>query len=243
MKINGGATLWARKTIDSDVFYKKPHVWFKIWFYLVQKANHQNNKQFKRGSCFMKYEWIMEKTRAKKSEVDHAIRWFKFGKMIATQKATRGFTITILKYDPYQKLESYKSDSKSDSKSDTEATQKRHRSDTINKNDNNDIYDKKKKEVEKIYFNYEEGEFNGITEEYILELQKDFPDIDIKGKIKEMRNWLLDHKENKYKRQGKRLFINNWLKRTQEKYNKANHDNLTDLDEWRRKIEKEGKTY
>ena len=74
-KIDGGATLWARQTIESDIFYNKPHAWFKIWFYLVNKANHKDNKQFNRGSCFMKYEWIMEKTKANKNEIDHCIRW------------------------------------------------------------------------------------------------------------------------------------------------------------------------
>ena len=52
-KIDGGATLWARQTLESDIFYNKPHVWFKIWFYLINEANHKENKQFNRGSCFM----------------------------------------------------------------------------------------------------------------------------------------------------------------------------------------------
>ncbi|MCK4446822.1 MAG: hypothetical protein KAW56_07050 [Candidatus Marinimicrobia bacterium] len=137
-KIDGGATLWARQTIDSKIFCDKPHVWFKIWFYLITKANHKDNKQFKRGSCFMKYEWIMQKTRAKKSELDHAMRWFRFGKMVATQKATRGFTLKVLNYNGYQSLENYKSDTKSDSKSEMKAKQKRNESDTINKNVKND---------------------------------------------------------------------------------------------------------
>jgi len=133
-KVNGGATLWARQTIDSNIFYNKPHVWFKIWFYLVTKTNHKDNKQFKRGSCFLKYEWIMEKTKAKKSELDHAMRWFRKVKMIATQKATRGFILTILKYSVYQDLDTYKATQKATVK----AKQKRYKSDTINNNDNND---------------------------------------------------------------------------------------------------------
>ena len=136
-KIDGGATLWARQTIDSKIFFDKPHVWFKIWFYLVNKVNHKDNKQFARGSCFMKYEWIMQRTKAKKSELDHAIRWLKVSKMIATRKATRGFIVEVLNYNGYQSLENYKSDSKSDSKSETKAKQKRNESDTINKNDKN----------------------------------------------------------------------------------------------------------
>jgi len=137
-KINGGATIWARQTIDSDIFYNKPDKWFKIWFYLITKVSHKDNKQFKRGSCFLKYEWIMQKTKANKNEIDHCIRWLKSATMIATAKATGGFIVTVNKYNGYQSLENYKSDTKSDSKSETKAKQKRNKSDTINKNDNND---------------------------------------------------------------------------------------------------------
>ena len=121
-KIDGGATLWARQTIDSDIFYNKPDKWFKIWFYLINEVNHKDNKQFARGSCFMKYEWIMEKTKANKNEIDHCMRWLKSATMIATRKATRGFIIKVLNYNGYQSLENYKSDTKSDSKSEMKAT-------------------------------------------------------------------------------------------------------------------------
>ena len=140
-KINGGATLWARQTIESDIFYNKPDKWFKIWFYLINEVNHKNNKQFNRGSCFMKYDWIMRKTKANKNEIDHCIRWLKSATMIATRKATRGFIIKVLNYNGYQSLKNYKSDTKSDSKSDLKAKQKRNESDTIIqecKNGNND---------------------------------------------------------------------------------------------------------
>jgi len=148
-KIDGGATLWARQTIDSDIFYNKPDKWFKIWFYLVNKTNHKDNKQFKRGSSFLKYEWIMEKTKATKNEVAHCIKWLKSATMIATAKATGGFIVNILNYNTFQTLENYKSDSKSDRSGNTEATQKQHRSDTINKNDKNDKNLEKEKERER----------------------------------------------------------------------------------------------
>ena len=130
-KIDGGAFSWARQTIESEIFYKKPDKWFKIWFYLVSKAKWKDGKQFKRGQCFMKYEWITEATGANRNQIDHCIRWLKSATQIATAKATRGFILTICNYNTYQNLENYKSDTKSDSKSDLKATQKRHRSDTI----------------------------------------------------------------------------------------------------------------
>lgn len=132
--IKGGATIWARQTIESDIFIDKPDKWFKIWFFIVNRVNHADNKQFKRGSCFTTYQEISQYTRANKNEIDHCIRWLKSATMITTRKATRGFIITVLKYDRYQVIENYKSDKKSDLK----AIQKRNESDTINKNDKND---------------------------------------------------------------------------------------------------------
>jgi len=54
--------------------------------------------------------------------------------MLATRKATRGFIISIPNYKRYQNISNYRSDSRGDLK----ATQKRHRSDTINKNEKNE---------------------------------------------------------------------------------------------------------
>jgi len=136
--ISGGGTFWARQTEDSEVFYDKPHVWFKIWFFLIGRVHHSDRNNLKRGQCFMRYEWIQEKTKASRNEVDHCFRWLKKSQMLATAKATHGMVITILNYDYYQNLDNYKGDSKSE----TKATEKRQRSDNIHKNDKNDKNDK-----------------------------------------------------------------------------------------------------
>ncbi len=123
--IPNGAVIWARQTIDSAIF-KKPDKWFKIWFFMVCKANHKETKQFKRGQCFLSYALIMDGTGCTKSVIDHAIRWLKRCQMLVTTKATRGFIVTIVNYDTYQNLDNYSGDTKSD----TPATEKRQRSDT-----------------------------------------------------------------------------------------------------------------
>jgi len=155
-----------RKMLDSEIWLSKPDKWLKIWWFIVLKANHDDSGQFNKGEAFLKYEWIMESTKATRNEVDHCIRWLKEKKQISTKKATRGFYVKVLKYKYYQ--ERHENDtflahltkagdnesetetgsnvntsnknknnikSKSDSKSEVKATQKRHRSDTINKND------------------------------------------------------------------------------------------------------------
>jgi len=176
-KIDGGATLWARQTLDSDIFYNKPHVWFKIWFYLINEVNHKDNKQFNRGSCFMKYEWIMKKTKANRNEIDHCIRWLKSATMIATRKATRGFALKVLNYNTFQTLENYKSDTKSDTKSEMKAKQKRNESDTIIQECKNDKNDKKKREYAPLVFMTEEEHqklvnklSESVTDDYIEDI-------------------------------------------------------------------------
>lgn len=126
-----GATLWARRTLESAIFHKPP-VWFKIWFFLVSQAQHKDYKGLKRGQCYVTYATICLQCAATRNEVDHAIRYMKKEEMLATRKATRGMVVTISNYETYQNMSNYKSDSKSDSKAtqdaicgDTKATQKR----------------------------------------------------------------------------------------------------------------------
>lgn len=132
--IPGGATVWARKTTDSIIFYDKPDKWFKIWFFLVNRVNHKDHRRWKRGQCFLTYQEIMIATKATKAQVDMCFRFLKSSQMVTTQKTTRGMTITVLKYEVYQDLNNYKNDTENDLKT----TEKRQRNDTINKNDKND---------------------------------------------------------------------------------------------------------
>lgn len=137
-QIPGGATLWARQTIDSEIFYDKPDSWFKIWFYLVNRVNHKQKRKWGRGECFLNYKEINKYTKASHSTIDHCIRWLKSANMLATQKATRGMHIKILKYDYFQTLDNYYYDIKSDTKATDLAKEERYRGDTKNKNDKND---------------------------------------------------------------------------------------------------------
>jgi len=140
-KIRGGATIWARQTIDSDVFFWRPDKWFKIWFYIVNKVNHQDSKLFKRGSNFMTYEEISRSTKASKNQIDGFVRYSKSQLMLTTQKTTRGMVVSVLKYDFFQDLNNYRNDTENDIVTETETKHNRSITDTINNNDNNDKND------------------------------------------------------------------------------------------------------
>lgn len=130
MKING-ATVWARQTIESDIFYWKPDKWFKIWFYIVNRVSFEDGKLFSRSENFMTYEELEEATKATRGQVDSFIRWAKKEQMLTTRKTTRGFVVKVLNYAKYQDWETYKCDGKTTAK--TKHTRNTH--DTISKND------------------------------------------------------------------------------------------------------------
>lgn len=131
--IDGGATLWARKTIDSEIFFDKPDKWFKIWFFIVNEVSHQDNGRYKRGERYFRYEWIMERTKATKAQVHHCLRFLRKNSMIATHKKTHGLFIEVLNYNTYQSLDTYKRHTERQ----TEDKQKTNRRHNINKNGNN----------------------------------------------------------------------------------------------------------
>lgn len=108
--IKGGFTLWARQSIDSDIFFYKPDKWFKIWFFIVNSVNYKKNKLFERGQNLITYEDIMRKTKATKTQTYKAIRFFKEKSMIDAEKTTRGFIIKVLNYSKYQCVENYTDD-------------------------------------------------------------------------------------------------------------------------------------
>lgn len=110
MKDNrNGATIWARKTIESDIFLKKPDKWFKIWFFIVNQANHKDTDHFKRGECFLTGSDISQATGATSDQVKKCLSWHRDMNMIRTERSTRGFKIIINKYNVYQTMSTYSS--------------------------------------------------------------------------------------------------------------------------------------
>jgi len=129
-----GATVWLRKTIESDIFYWKPDKWFKIWFFIINKVNHKNTKLFKRGINFTTYKEISLHTRASRNQIDKFIRWAKEEQMLTTHKTTRGMVISIVNYAKYQDYIKRKRDMPVVS----QTKRSRNTVDTINKNGKND---------------------------------------------------------------------------------------------------------
>lgn len=110
--IRGGATLWARQTIESEVFTKKPAMWFKIWFYLVNRVSHKDTNMSERGEAFLNYSRICEDVGCTKDQLKKCVSWLKTSTMVSTRKSTRGVWLKINRYDHFQRLDNYYSDLK-----------------------------------------------------------------------------------------------------------------------------------
>jgi hypothetical protein len=105
--IPGGATIWARQTLESDIFLDKPAVWFKIWFYLVNRVSHKDTKRYERGECFFMQKWICETTGATPDQLKKCLRYFRKMSMVSTRRSTRGTWLKVLKYAHFQTFDNY----------------------------------------------------------------------------------------------------------------------------------------
>jgi len=140
-EIPGGATLWARQTINSEIFHKNGD-WFKIWFYLVNRVSHKNTKRYKRGETFLQYEWVCEATDTTKDQVKKCVGWLREMGMVSTARSTRGVTLKILNYSYYQDLNNYYYKLKAPDSAPEKHQRSTREAPRYNKNDKNDKNDK-----------------------------------------------------------------------------------------------------
>lgn len=131
---NWGAFWVARWIFQSDIRMWKPSWWLKVWIYIIGTVNHTDGKQFKRGQGYFTYDMIyfdcnLKSENIKKSAIDNMLRRMKKQWKLTTHKTTRGFVITVLKYNDYQTLDNYTNDNENE----TQTKHKRNTNDTITK--------------------------------------------------------------------------------------------------------------
>lgn len=190
--VSSGYTKWARQTIDSDIFLKKPHVWFKIWFYLVNRANHADKGKYKRGECFLSYETICNATGATLDQTKKALGFMRDEHQISTKRSTRGTLITVNKYVYFQDSATYQKHQKST----REALEKHQRSTTINKNGKNE---KHKEDIKQHIIPVEEPRKLTPIQEVV-----NFYKIEVEG-VKPDDRKAINHDYRRYVREAKKL--------------------------------------
>ncbi len=205
--IQKGAFQIARKIFESDFWLKKPSAWKVIWIYILGKVNHKKQGGFERGEGFFNFA---EERRYIGSDIKYQsimkfLKYAEIGEMIGKTKSTRGIVIKVLKYDKYQTLDNYISNTKGETDGEVLARQRRDRGETINKNDKNDKNEKKDSTPSKIMinaiFNWQERNdnfksmvnnlvSNGIKEQTALkELDKFFNYWTEKNKTGTKQRW------------------------------------------------------
>lgn len=231
-RINGGATLWARKTIDSEIFLSKPAQWFKVWFYIVNKANYKDTKGFSRGETFIRQKDICNKTGISRDALKKAFSWLRKEKMIGTTKSTTGTRIKVLNYNDYQSIENYRGTTKGTTINNKDIKKKKNNNLSYNCKNNckkkdyvGGAFQKHKKVRVKHYNNVwldmENSEWYIDDDIYETWLSK-HPDIDIDIELQKMAVWLHDHKDVARRHELKRtypFFCVDWFKRAENKIN------------------------
>ena len=127
-QVNGGAILLARQIFESEIFIWKPAIWFKVWVYILGNVFWKDKGRLKRGQGYFTYKKIMDATGASRDQVKHCLEYLRLGEapMCATRKAPHGLVLTVLNYDRYQTVDTYRSPTESP----TKAPQKPDRSPT-----------------------------------------------------------------------------------------------------------------
>ncbi|HMM22945.1 MAG TPA: hypothetical protein PKA10_19725 [Selenomonadales bacterium] len=150
--IPGGYILLARKIIESEI-WKKPPEWFKIWAYLLLRAQHSQYKELKRGQLLTSIPEIQKDTswmagnrpcKISRNTIFNFLEWARTSgrglgeddantTMITTTKATHHILIEINNYGLYQTFKNYEHNGDGDSGDGAKAERRRRRHDNINK--------------------------------------------------------------------------------------------------------------
>jgi len=113
--IPGGYVLLARQVLESGIM-KKPHLYFKLWSWMLIHASHKEHNSLKRGQFFtsidkmreaMAYKVGYRTVRPSRKEIRGVYDFLTKGHMIGTTKVTGGLLITVLNYDYYQSPANY----------------------------------------------------------------------------------------------------------------------------------------
>lgn len=149
-RIEGGYFIVARQIFNSVAMDWNP-VWFKLWIWLIGKANHA---EIREGGCVYHRGEVLTSYREMAMVASYKVgfRLVKPSKdvlrrfcdalmklhMATTMKTTRGFRIKIDRYDYFQSPQNYE-----DTNDDYNKTPIRHQgAHTINKNDKNEKNEK-----------------------------------------------------------------------------------------------------
>lgn len=145
--------LESRKILESDI-WNKPPLYFKVWHYLLLKAQHKDFGGLKRGQLFTSINEIREacsyfagyrKITPSRKEIFGILEWLRNpyegnnggndkGTMIVTTKVTHGMIISIVNYGVYQDPKTYEGNNGGNDETHAKELRKERQGNNINKN-------------------------------------------------------------------------------------------------------------
>lgn len=143
----------ARKIIDSEI-WKRPPEWFKIWAYLLLRAQHAPYKGLKRGQLITSIPEIQEATcwmagnrpcKISRNTIFNCLEWMRTQRrepseddatttMITTAKTTHHILIEVSNYAVYQNPKIYEHNGEDDGGKLAATVRGQRKGDNINKN-------------------------------------------------------------------------------------------------------------
>lgn len=147
-----GYILESRTILESEI-WSKPPLYFKVWHYLLLRAQYKDYKGLKRGQLITSIAEIREacsyhvgyrKVTPSKTEIWNILEFLRNpregysegdneGNMIRTTKTTRGLLVTICNFNVYQDPNFYEGNNEKTTKRTTKAVRRQQQADTTNK--------------------------------------------------------------------------------------------------------------
>lgn len=147
-----GYILESRTILESGI-WKKPPLYFKVWHYLLLKAQYKDYKGLKRGQLITSIPEIREscsyyvgyrKVTPSKAEIWNILEWLRNpyerydegdneNSMIKTTKTTKGLLVTICNFNIYQTPQLYEGNDEDCTKGTMKELRRQQQADTINK--------------------------------------------------------------------------------------------------------------
>lgn len=213
-----------RRVEKSDIWNMRAE-YFKIWCYLLMRANHYPTTKSVRGidiiidvgEVFTSQERIAIDTRTTKQVVRACLKWCSENALIVSRKCSDATHITICKYKDLQEKGVQDVRRKS-----SESAQKVHLiknkevKNKESKNNNNVEYAPTSSEVV-AGLPQNDGLFFPITKDQYDRWQELYPAVNVKSELSKIIGWLEANPAKRKTKRGMLSFVNRWLSREQDK--------------------------
>ena len=238
-KIPGGYILAAKKMLESEVM-DKPPLFMKLWIWMLMQAKFRPEEGLKRGQfktsikdmqAAMAHFVGYRKETPTAKQIRAIYESLTKGHMIGTTKVTGGMIITILNYDKYQDPKNYEGHNERDYEREVEGTSIHYRKNMKEERIKDSCPEPEKSDSEpnpEIFLEMPLIKRDGshpVTLSKIEDWQNDFPGIDVRQQLRNIRQWNIANTSRRKTKVGIEKHIVGWLSREQDRARKPLNGN------------------